>query len=279
MHILGIGRLSDKDELALEQIRLWIYDTAGMHYPEKKYEMLAQRLMNVATKFGFSSLAELNDALHGVAGYDLRLAVLHSASTNHTYFYREEGVLLYFRDKVLPTLPQQGKLRIWSAATSTGEEAYTLAILLTELFGAEAANRVSFLGTDISQSVISHAEQGIYDVSRLQYLPKHLLPRYFQYAGLSQFKIHDRIQKMVIFRRLNLMSAPYPFRSQFHAVFCRNVLYYFDKEDQLRVVESLYDVTLPGGWLFTSVTESLRDMPTRWLLIEPGVYRKMEGTV
>lgn len=279
MYVLGIGQLSQDDEFALEQIRQWIYDTSGMHYPEKKYEMLAQRLINVANKFSFTCLAELNNALHGAAGHELRLAVLHSASTNHTYFYREEGVLLYFRDKVLPTLSQQGKLRIWSAAASTGEEAYTLAILLTELFGLEAADRVSFLGTDISQSVISHAEQGIYDISRLQHLPKYLLPRYFQYAGLSQFKVHERIQKMVIFRRLNLMSAPYPFRSQFHAVFCRNVLYYFEKEDQLRVVESLYDVTVPGGWLFTSVTESLRDMPTRWVLIEPGVYQKVEGMV
>ena len=167
-------------------------------------------------------------------------------------------------------------MHIWSAASATGDEAYTLAILAAEALGpAQAANRVYILGTDISAPVIKRAESGVYDMSHLEHTPEHLLKRYFEPVGLGEFRVVSHIRRMCTFRRLNLNAHPFPFRRSFDIVFCRNVLYYFEREQQRRALEALYGVTEPGGWLLTSLTELVRDMGTRWCWVGGGIYRKV----
>lgn len=259
-----------------ESIRQWIYSYTGLHYPQRKFSTLYHRLQKVCRQFDFDSLKELDEHLLKHNNPDLTIQLACAVSTNHTFFYREAEVFNFFQQEVVPTLPPQENWRLWSAATSSGDEAFTLAILLAEALGLpQAQQKVSILGTDISQVVLEQAEYGITSERRLEQAPDHWRQSYFRPVGLGQWQVNKPIQQMCTFRRLNLMSNPWPFKNQFHVIFCRNVLYYFDHADQHALVERLYDVTAPGGWLITSVTESLRSMQTRWQVIKTGIHRKI----
>jgi chemotaxis protein methyltransferase CheR len=179
------------------------------------------------------------------------------------------------RDQVVPALPAQERWRLWSAASASGEEAYSVAIILAEVLGLERAReRVAILGTDIDRNVIRQAEEGLYDQQRLDDVPDNLLRRYFTADGSGRWCVKPALKEMCVFRRLNLMSTPWPFMQRFHVVLCRNVLYYFDPDHQRDLVDRFYDVTVPGGWLLTSVTEPVQTLGTRWLPVVSGVYRK-----
>jgi chemotaxis protein methyltransferase CheR len=259
-----------------ERIRSWLNARCGIHYAEKKKDLLSQRLARVLDQFELDNLDDLAFCVEMGQKEDIELAVVHAASTNHTFFFREPQVLNYFRDTILQLTAHQSELRIWSAAASSGDEAYTLAILAAEVLGREqAASHVSILATDISAPVIKQAESGVYSLHHFEHTPEHLLRSYFEPLPDGQFQVAPFLQKMCTFRRLNLKAQPFPFRRPFDVIFCRNVLYYFDRENQQRTIEALYDATEPGGWLLTSVTESVRDLKTRWCCIEGGVYRKL----
>ena len=258
-----------------ERIRMWLNDRCGIYYAEKKRELLSQRLDRVLERFGISNLDDLAFCLESGQKGEIELAIVDAASTNHTFFFREPQVLDYFANKIVPGLTRNAALRIWSAAASTGDEAYTLAMLAAEALGPEqAASCVSILGTDISAPVIKHAEAAVYGPAHLEHMPEHFLKRYFDPVGGGEFKVSPHIQRMCTFRRLNLKAQPFPFRRPFDVVFCRNVLYYFDRGQQRRTLEALYEATESGGWLLTSVTESVRDLNTRWCWVGGGIYRK-----
>jgi chemotaxis protein methyltransferase CheR len=264
------------DDSGYERIRTWLNARCGIYYAEKKKELLSQRLARVLERFGLSDLEELADCVETGQKGDVEQAVVDVASTNHTYFFREPQVLDYFSNTILPNLAHKPALHIWSAAASTGDEAYTLAILAAEIMGPEqAASRVSILGTDISAPVIKRAEAAVYGAAHLEHAPEYLLQRYFEPAEAGDLRVVPHIQRMCTFRRLNLKARPFPFHRPFDVVCCRNVLYYFDRVNQRRTLEALFDVTERGGWLLTSVTESVRDLGTRWCWVGGGIYRKL----
>lgn len=249
-----------------------------MSFQDKKKALLSHRLSRVTDRFAIGDLNSLADELEAGNSHALRLAVIHAASTNHTFFFREMQTLDFFRDHVLPDKSGQMPLRIWSAAASGGDEAYTLAIIAAEKLGrAQMRQQLTLLGTDISEPMIQHAEAGLYGTSHLEQVNPVLLARYFVPAGLGQYQVAHDLRSVCTFRRMNLKAAPYPFQKKFHAVFCRNVLYYFDRPHQIATLESIYDVVEPGGYLLTSVTESIRDLGTRWRPVTTGVYQKAEG--
>ncbi|MDY7076005.1 MAG: protein-glutamate O-methyltransferase CheR [Chloroflexota bacterium] len=258
-----------------ESIRQWIYDHTGLHYPERKRLLLYHRLKKLCRRLGIPGLKELNQHLQNRDFPDLAREVACAVSTNHTYFFREEKVMQFFQEKVLPDLPAEGRWRLWSAASSSGEEAYTLAIIIAESLGlGQAQEKVAILGTDIDRHMIEQAERGVYHKQRLDNMPKYLRQRYFHLTRPGRWRVDSGLQHMCTFRRLNLMCAPWPFKNAFHVILCRNVLYYFDQEHQRGLAERLYDVTVPGGWLITSVTEPVQGLETRWQTVVSGVYRK-----
>lgn len=266
--------LPELERFAFERIRLWLNKRCGMHYPEKKQELLYQRLRRVCDAYNFHTLEQLANAVEKSELLDVQSTVISAASTNHTFFFREPQVLNYFRDVILPTL--HNETRIWSAAASTGDEAYTVAMIVAEAKGMDWVKRnLNILGTDIDKEVITYAENGIYRESALENTTDYFVNRYFHALGQSQYRITKNIHDVCIFRRLNLKTRPYPFKSTFDVVFCRNVLYYFDEEHQRQVLENIYDVTNKDGWLLTSVTVSLRHLNTRWVNVASGVYRKI----
>ena len=263
------------EEAGFEQIRSWLGQRCGIHYTDQKKDLLLQRLGRVQRAFGIECLAEMSRRLGDATEHDLQLAVMHAASTNHTYFFREPEVLQGFTDRVLPEIAHQRPMRIWSAAASTGDEAYTIAILIAERLGIEALDRVQILGTDISAPVVERAELGVFPARQFTQTSTALLQRYFKPTGIDQYQVRDRIRNSCTFRRMNLKAQPYPFTKPFHAVFCRNILYYFERADQLATLEAIHDATEPGGWLITSVTESIRDLGSRWQPVATGIYRKV----
>ncbi|MCX7682129.1 MAG: protein-glutamate O-methyltransferase CheR [Anaerolineae bacterium] len=260
-----------------EAIRRWVYDHTGIYYPERKNLLLYHRLMKLCHRLGIPDLKELHKHLRrgdlpGLAG-ELACAV----STNHSYFFREESVLGFFREHIIPALPERSRWRLWSAACASGEEAYTVAIILAETLSmAKAREQAAILGTDIDYMVLRQAEQGVYPDHKLEHVPPDLLRRYFRPVGAQEWKIHADLQGICTFRRLNLMSFPWPFKNRFHVILCRNVLYYFDLEHQRDLVERFYEVTVPGGWLITSVTEPVQSLSAHWKMVTSGVYRKVQ---
>jgi chemotaxis protein methyltransferase CheR len=258
-------------------LREWLELRCAIHFPDHKRDLLLQRLARVQRSFNLPSLAELARQVTQVQTHEIQLAVMHAASTNHTYFFREKDVLTHFQTHVLPQLAARDEIRLWSAACSSGDEVYTLAILIAESCGLQALQRTLILGTDISAPVIERAEAGIYATRQLQEVPAAILAKYMRPVGDEQYQVIPEIRAACTFRRMNLKTAPYPFRKPFQAVFCRNVLYYFGHQDQIDVVNAIADVTEPNGWLFTSVTENIRDLSTRWDATSGGIARRKGG--
>ncbi|WP_036281035.1 protein-glutamate O-methyltransferase CheR [Methylocystis sp. ATCC 49242] len=262
---------------ASKRLQAWLNKRCGLHFPENKWEMLNQRLARVIERYRLDSMEALVQEVESGDDHELLAAVVHAASTNHTYFFREPHVLDYFRVNILPQLMYRDEIRIWSAAASTGDEAYTCAIIAAEALGRHALrDRVAILGTDLSGPVIESAEAGVYGLPNLEQTSPEIVARYFNAIGDGRFLVADDIRRICTFRRMNLKVRPYPFQKKFDVVFCRNVLYYFDIATQRAVLDEIYDATQPNGWLLTSVTVSLRDLGSRWTTICSGVHRKLQ---
>lgn len=270
--------LSQTEAFHFDSVRRWIGTHTGLHYPERKYCTLYHRLRKLCHELDIPDLKTLDQHLQQRDLPNLSIQLACAVSTNHTYYFREEESMQFFQAQIIPSLPPNEPWRIWSAASSSGDEAYSLAIILAEALGlAEAQQNTAILGTDISYNVLEQAEYGICNEQRLDKVPKPLRDKYFRALGLGQWGVTPEIKQLCTFRQLNLMNYPWPFKQNFHVIFCRNVLYYFDRPKQIELVERLYDVTTPGGWLITSVTESLWNMNSRWQSVRTGIYHKGFG--
>ncbi len=262
------------DQNGYDQLRSWLSQRCGITYPDHKKELLRQRLMRVVRSFDCGDLNRLAVDVIRSERHEVQLAVMHAASTNHTFFFREREVLDNFTNMILPDLQHREEIRIWSAAASTGDEAYTIGILIAETLGQGALAKTRILGTDISAPVVDRAEMGVYAKRQFDQTPPDILARYFTPMGIEQFQVKPEIRATCTFRRMNLKATPYPFKNPFQVVFCRNILYYFDRADQVATLNAVYEVTEPGGWLVTSVTEPIRDLGSKWKQVEPGIYRR-----
>lgn len=262
------------DQAGFDQLREWLSRRCGISFAPSKADLLRQRMDRVLRRFDLPDLNRLAQELDRSGAQEVQLAVLHAASINHTYFFREIEVLDHFMDLALPELQERPEFRFWSAASSTGEEAYTLAIMLATRLGPSVLKRTHILGTDISDPVVERAELGIFPRRQFSQTDPQVVKRWFQPTGIDQYRVAAELRDACTFRRMNLKATPYPFTRPFQAVFCRNVLYYFDRSDQAATVRALYDVVEPGGWLVTSVTESVRHLGSLWEPVATGIFRR-----
>lgn len=274
-----------KELEALQSIASWLCERTGIHYPNKKLVTLKHKLFKICLDQHMTIEEIAEHLLYGNGSFSgsispLALKVVAVASTNHTAFFREP-VWDTFRDILTRILASTPRVRIWSAAASSGEEAYTIAMVAAEILGLDAmSKRIAILGTDINFQVLKQAEEGIYHPDRLAGLDESLKKRYFQKIsapGLNcAYRIHDSLKAVCLFRRMNLKKRPYPFKNRFNIIFSRNILYYFTPEEREAIVNELYRVTERGGYLFVSVTESLTGMSTPWRKVpgNTGIYRK-----
>lgn len=255
---------------ALGQIRRWVQARLGIRFADDQAWVLQRRLRLACGDAPdlFSVIAR--DLAAGDDALSVRVAEL--ASTNHTYFFREPETFALLSTDVLRTLPASGPLRAWSAASSSGEEAFTLSMVLQE--AGVSAERLCILGTDISRAKIEEAERGEYGVELLGQVPlQHR--RHFRSISGNVVQVAPGIARCCTFRRLNLTLLPWPFEHRFHLTLLRNVLYYFDVEVRLRIVEACYEHTEPGGFLVLGLSEPLHELTsTRWVLVGPGLLQK-----
>ena len=271
--------INKEDFTALKEIARWLNSQTGIYYPDGKLETLKHKLFKVCLD-NRMTLSQLYDQLQNGNGNKsaIALQIVAAASTNHTAFFRED-IWDWVKEEILPdVLGRDRQVRIWSAAASSGEEAYTIAMVASETLGIfELKKRVAILGTDISFKILKQAEDAIYPRERTRNIPKELIKKYFtEFKDKNFLKIHDTLRSICLFRRLNLKKRPYPFKKRFHITFCRNVLYYFTQDEREKIINAIYDVTEPGGWLIVSVTESLNGMNTKWKKVsgKTGFFRK-----
>jgi chemotaxis protein methyltransferase CheR len=261
-----------------QKLSNYIRTNYGIHLKEEKKSLLTGRLQQVLLQEGFNSFTEYYYHLIEDKSGSALSTFIDKITTNHTYFMRESDHFFYFQDTVLPYLKQtvsSRDLRIWCAASSTGEEPYTLAMILDEFFGKEKPIwDTKILATDISSRVLEIARRGIYDSERIEPLPSYWKTNYLQNIDGKTYAISAKIKNEVIFRKLNLMDKFFPFKQKFHVIFCRNVMIYFDNETKEKLINKLYDAMEYGGFLFVGHSEWINREATRFKFIKPAIYRK-----
>ncbi len=260
-----------------QRIVAYMKKNYGIDLSQKRV-LVNGRLSNYLARNGYANYDEYMSKVESDPNSSAATDIVNVLTTNHTYFMRENSHFTYMSKVALPWAKQKAMrdkdLRVWCAASSTGEEPYTLAMVIMDFFGIEHKQwDTRVLATDISTRVLQHATKGIYLKEEIDPLPQNWKRRYFKQLDADQFAVKDELKKEVIFRQFNLMN-PMPFKRKFHIVFMRNVMIYFQDDTKYQLIQRVYDHMEPGGYLFIGTTESLNRNKTPFEYIEPSIYRK-----
>jgi len=262
----------------------FVYETTGIVLNDSKKEMLYRRLTRIIRERKLNSFAEYCQLLR-VQGEQEKDFFINAITTNLTSFFRENHHFEYLTQEELPTLISKkrvgsnGKkrLRIWSSASSTGEEPYSIAITLLEAMKNELPQwDIKILATDIDSNVLAKGKAGIYDANRIEEIPQKLKQHYFfQGCGKSSqsVKVHDKLKDLITFKQLNLLHD-WPMKGPFDAIFCRNVIIYFDKKTQQELFARYYEMLAPGGLLFLGHSENLGNYQQYFSNVGRTIFRK-----
>lgn len=257
----------------------YVYALCGVALDASKAYLLESRFKPLLSKYGLSSYMELYQKAVADKSGDLEKDIVSAITTNETLFFRDNSPFEVFKYKILPDIidarskVSAGRpipIRIWSAACSTGQEVYSIAISLIETLGRLDRYQISILGTDISDEAIAKASYGKYNKFEIERgLPMNVLNRYFTPTG-DGWRIKDEIRAMAVFKKFNLMK-PFTGLGRFDVVFCRNVAIYFTPQDKRAVFEKIAGVLEPDGALIIGSTESLSGVTA---LFEPRRYMR-----
>jgi len=271
-------RISDQD---FDAIRKLVYDRFGINLTEQKKTLVVGRLQKVLSQRGFPTFRAYYDWLLQDKTGEGMDELATRISTNHTFFYREHAHFEYFAENTLPAAVARREkahdlgMRIWCAGCSSGEEPYTLMMLMMEYFGPRFAQwKPVLLATDLSAAALRTAMTGVYETDRVSELPANLRNRYFEKTQDGQMRVIDAVRENIVFRRHNLMDKTFPFKKQFDSVFCRNVMIYFDRSTRNNLVTKYHQHTVTGGNLFIGHSETLGRGETPWEYVMPAVYIK-----
>jgi chemotaxis protein methyltransferase CheR len=268
--------------LDYDYLRGILKQRSGLDLSADKQYLVESRLVPLARKAGLAGIPDLVQKMKGSAE-SLTTEVVEAMTTNETFFFRDKVPFDHLRDTILPALLQsrasRKSLRIWSAACSTGQEPYSIAMCLKEKAAQLAGWRIEIVGTDLSQEVLEKSRAGIYSQFEVQRgLPIQLLVKYFAQIG-ELWQLNSEIRGMVQFRQLNLLQD-FSSLGKFDVVFCRNVLIYFDQETKTQIFERIAKVTEPDGMLMLGAAESVvgitnafRPVPDKRGLYQPSPDR------
>ncbi len=269
--------LTDK---GFARLRALVYAKSGIHLHEGKRELVRSRLTARLRAVGVETFEEYCDYLTVRDDGTELTNMLNAISTNKTSFFREKVHFDFLENKVFSRFrgreDQPVNLRLWSAGCSSGEEPYSLAISIQEYFRGFSRLKVQILATDISTQTLEQAEKGVYTAARIASLPVILQRRYFEKgvgANAGLFRIKDSVKSLVTFKHQNLMERAL-FTQPFDAIFCRNVMIYFDKKTQESLINRFYSCLAPGGYLFIGHSESLAPVTHSFTYLEPSIYQK-----
>lgn len=272
-------KLSDTD---FKRVAETVYSHCGINLHDGKRELIRARIAKRLrmTKFG-DAKQYLDHALSNPDGEEFT-NLIDALSTNLTSFFRENQHFEFLAKKLLPEIVAikkksgNNKIRCWSAGCSTGQEPYTIAMTLLENLDPNDRMDVKILATDLSTAVLAKAAAGVYDHEQLSGVTVPMRAKYFdprKQGGENVMAANNKLRSMIQFRYLNLMES-WPFSGPFDFVFCRNVMIYFDKPTQEKLVGRYWDVLSPRGVLFTGHSESLTGVKHKFTFEQATIYRK-----
>lgn len=260
------------------RLRSFIHSQLGINLTEEKRSLVVGRLQNELVRQHADSFTQYMNLLFEDKTGGMLSMLINKITTNHTYFMREAEHFTYLKETLLPELHgtlREKDLRIWCAGCSTGEEPYTLAMLVHDFFQYDKLGwDTRILATDISTRVLELAQKAEYAPDQVAPLPQHWKSCYFRKSGGGDFTVTEEIKREVLFRKFNLMEPHYPFRRRFHIIFCRNVMIYFDTATKTELIRKLYQALEPGGYLFIGHAESINRSASPFRYVMPAVYRK-----
>jgi chemotaxis protein methyltransferase CheR len=257
---------------------------SGLVIGRDKIYLLETRLASLLKRENLASLDELASRLRGPGLDILGREVVEAMTTNESFFFRDDKPFAHFRDRALPRLAAvrggSASLRIWSAAASTGQEAYSLAMILDDCRGLLGGRRVEIIGTDIAREPLAQARSGLFSQFEVQRgLPVQMLLKHFKKED-QNWRISERLRAMIDFREWNLLADPAPL-GQFDVLFCRNVLIYFDPATKSRVLDALARQLAPDGFLYLGGAETVLGLTDKLVPQENerGVYIRADQGV
>jgi chemotaxis protein methyltransferase CheR len=269
----GEAQLSDAD---LTRIVRLVYERSGITLHSGKRALVLSRLQKRLRSGGFTSFAAyLEHVERDRSGAEITM-LLDAIATNHTSFFREPQHFEFLTSKVLPAIGMGRPIRMWSAACSSGEEPVTIAITLLDALTGVRAPSIRLLATDLSTKALAQASSGVYRMERVADIPIEILRRHFE-KGLGEqagtARVAPHVRKLIEYRQLNFLEAR-DLNERFDVIFCRNVMIYFDREVQQRVVSLLERHLVPGGYLFISHAESLNGTAHGLRWVAPAIYQR-----
>lgn len=260
-----------------DQFRKLAYDTAGINLQEGKEQLLSARLNRKMRELSINSYEEYYRFVTRDVTGEALITLIDALTTNHTSFFREAAHFDFLRHTVLPTLRDREQISIWCAASSTGEEPYSIVFSIIEELGMGALPKVNILATDISTRALAIGRRGAYPAERFREFPAQQLRRYLL-KGQGKWKdwylVRKEIRAAVHFERLNLISQ-FSHAASFPVIFCRNVMIYFDRQTQERLVTRMANFLEPGGHLFIGHAESLNGLKQPLQYLRPATYIKV----
>jgi chemotaxis protein methyltransferase CheR len=276
-----ITRKLNLEEREFLRLSTYIESNLGIRMPAAKKVMLESRLQKRLKQLNMKSFQEYTDYLFSTEGQKLEIpAMIDLVTTNKTDFYREPTHFDYLRSTIFPYFAQNSvkkPVRIWSAACSTGEEPYTIALECERFRESHPDFRFEIIASDISAAVLEKARKGIFLKERLAPLPQEVLHRYFLRSKDREkqlFRVKAELRKRLGFMRLNLMQDSFPFKEPFSIVFCRNVMIYFDRERQQKLLLAISRVMSRGGFLFLGHSETLTGHRVPFTTVAATIYQK-----
>jgi chemotaxis protein methyltransferase CheR len=271
----------DFSEADFRSLAQFAFEQTGIALADSKRNLVYSRLSRRLRALGLSSFREYREYLVGADGEQEIENFINSISTNHTKFFREEHHFDHFRSHVAVPFAHVARgtvgrrLRVWSAGCSTGEEPYTIAVVLKREITDIARHDVRILATDIDTQVLAKAGQGEYPANAVEEVPvtyRPFFPSKSQAAG-ANVVIGDDVQSLVTFRRLNLLEQ-WPFKGPFDAIFCRNVMIYFDHDTKTALIDRFTKLIKIGGWLYLGHSESLIGTHNALRSVGRTIYRR-----
>ena len=256
------------------------YREAGISIADYKRNMVFRRVSKRVRALGLASVSDYRAFLDGPRR-DLEMQnLVNVLTTNKTSFFREGHHFHFLRETVLPDLQEHRKpgtrrLRIWSAGCSSGEEAYSIAMVLNESIREITNWDARILATDIDTEMVDHGRRGIYPAEFIGDIPAEFRERYTVRAGVGAFKMARELQNLIAFRHLNVLG-PWPMGGPFDMIFCRNVVIYFDKQTKQELFDRFAEILSPDGLLFIGHSESLFKVSKRFKMVGQSVYQRME---
>ena len=272
MHLIS----AELNHHQFQEISRIVYEQCGINLKSGKEALVRARLMKRLRALEMSSVEAYLSFIGSGKGQREIETLIDVMTTNKTSFFRESAHFDYLAEVILPRL-EQHRLRFWSAACSSGEEPYTLAMVLRETIPAIDQRDVLILSTDISHRMLDIAREGLYSQERLAGVPRAMVSKYFRRqalsAGKSGFRVKSSLRQLVRLAPLNLMQ-PWPMKGPFNVIFCRNVMIYFDRPTQQGLIDRFHDLLAPGGYLFVGHSEGLSGIRHAFQYMKPAIYRK-----